>query len=240
VSPAPPLDATVRLSLRRRKDRRRRWLRWLVAALALAAVAGAVYLVAFSPVLAVARVEISGTDVVSKKEVTQAAAVPLGLPLVRLDVAGIAERVAGLPPVAEVSVTREWPDQVRIAITERQPKLAIQSGTGYLIADASGVVFDTAKSLPKGLVRLEASTREPQTLADAGVVFSSLSKQTAGEVSTIEVKGPDAITLRLRSGIRVFWGSAEQSELKSQVTDLLLEGDGKVFDVSAPTHPTRR
>ena len=44
----------------------------------------------------------------------------------------------------------------------------------------------------------------------------------------------------LRSGIRVFWGSAEQSELKSQVTDLLLEGDGKVFDVSAPTHPTRR
>ena len=234
------LDATTRLAVRRRSQRRRRWLQWLWLGLILATLAGLVYLVGFSPVLAVARVEISGTDVASDKEVSQAAAVELGTPLVRLDVPGIAERVAGLPPVAEVSVTRQWPDQVTIAVTEREARLALASGSGYLIADASGVVFDTATSRPKGLVLVEANPRDQQALADAGVVFSSLSEKTAEKVTVVQARGRDSITLRLEKGIRVFWGSAEQSELKSEVLDVLLEQDGTVFDVSAPAHPTRR
>ena len=40
-------DATSRLQLRRRDQRRRRSLTWLVAALAVALLAGAVYLVGF-------------------------------------------------------------------------------------------------------------------------------------------------------------------------------------------------
>ncbi|MGC4152974.1 MAG: FtsQ-type POTRA domain-containing protein [Propionicimonas sp.] len=234
------LDATTRLAVRRRSQRRRRWLQWLWLALALAGVAGVVYLVGFSPVLAVSRVEISGAEVLSEQEVSRAAAVELGTPLVRVDVAGIAERVAGLPPVDEVSVTREWPDQVTIAIAEREARLALASGTGYLIADASGVVFDTARSRPKGLVLVEANPRDQRALADAGVVFSSLSEKTAGKVTVVQARGRDAITLRLEKGIRVFWGSVEQSELKSEVLDVLLEQEGTVFDVSAPAHPTRR
>ena len=234
------LDATTRLAVRRRSQRRRRWLTWLWLALALAAVAGAVYRVGFSPVLAVARVEISGTDVLAKQEVSQAAAIELGTPLVRLDVAGIAERVAGLPPVAEVKVIREWPNQVRITVTEREARLTIASGTGYLVADASGVVFDTAKSRAKGLVLVEANPRDQQALHAAGVVFSSLSEKTAAKVELVQAAGRDAISLRLAKGIRVFWGSAEQSELKSEVLDVLLQQDGTVFDVSAPAHPTRR
>ncbi len=234
------LDATTRLAVRRRSQRRRRWLRWLWLALVLAAVAGLVYLVAFSPVLAVARVEISGADVASEQEISEAAAVELGTPLVRLDAAGIAERVAGLPPVAEVSVTRRWPDQVSIAITERQARLAIASGTGYLIADASGVVFDTARSRPKGLVEVDADARDQRSLADAGVVYSSLSEKTAEKVTVVQARGRDSLSLRLKNGARVFWGSAEQSELKSEVLDVMLEQGGTVFDVSAPAHPTRR
>ncbi|MCW5953762.1 MAG: FtsQ-type POTRA domain-containing protein, partial [Propionibacteriaceae bacterium] len=202
------LDATTRLAVRRRGQRRRRWLRWLWLTLALAALAGVVYLVGFSTVLAVARVEISGADVASEQEVSQAAAVEIGTPLVRLDVAGIAERVAGLPPVAEVSVTRQWPDQVTIAITEREARLAIPSGSGYLVADASGVVFDTANSRPKGLVLVEADPRDQRAVADAGVVFSSLSEKTAKKVTMVQARGRDSITLRLEKGIRVFWGSA--------------------------------
>lgn len=234
------LDATTRLAVRRRTQRRRRWLRWLALAVVVAVLAGVVYLVAFSPVLAVAKVEISGTDVVSKKEVSQAAAVQLGTPLVRLDVDGIAERVAGLPPVAQVKVTREWPDRLSISIVERQPSLAIPSGTGYLIADASGVVFDTAGSAPKGLARVEANPRDQRTVADAGVVFSSLSEKTAAKVSVIQAPSRDSIALRLENGARVFWGSAEQSDLKAEVVDVLLEQGGTYFDVSAPGYPTRR
>lgn len=234
------LDATTRLAVRRRSQRRRRWLRWLWLGLAVAALGAAVYLVGFSSVLAVAKVEITGTDVLSKKEVREAAGVQLGTPLVRLDVDGIAERVAGLPPVAEVSVTRQWPDQVTVEVTERVARLAIPAGTGFLIADATGVVFDTATSRPKGLVLVEGDPRDQQTLADAGTVFSALSEKTAAKVTVIQARSRDSITLRLENGARVFWGSAEQSELKAQVIDVLLPEGGTLFDVSAPAHPTRR
>jgi len=237
---APPTDATTRLLLRRREVRRRRWLKWLVAGLAVLGVAAAVYLVGFSPALAVARVTISGNDVASERDIAQAAGVAPGTPLVRVDVAGVADRVAGLPPVAQVAVTRQWPDEVRIAVTEREPRLAIESGTGFLIADAAGVVFDTARSLPKGLVRVEADPQDQQTLVDSGSVFSALSEQTAKKVTVIVAEGRDSITLRLRGGDRVFWGSAEQSDLKSQVLDVLLKQEGSVYDVSAPAYPTRR
>ena len=237
---APPTDATTRLLLRRREVRRRRWLKWLVAALVVLAVAAGVYVVAFSPVLAVSRVTISGTDVATEEDVAQAAAVAPGTPLVRVDVAGAADRVAGLPPVAEVSITRQWPDEVRIDVTERKPRLAIESGTGFLIADAAGVVFDTARSMPKGLVRVIADPDDQQTLVDAGVVFSALSGKTADKVTVIVAPGRDSLSLRLRGGARVFWGSAEQSELKSQVLDVLLKQEGSVYDVSAPAYPTRR
>lgn len=234
------LDATTRLAIRRRTQRRRRWVRWLWLGLALAVLAGAVYLVGFSPLLAVAKVRITGIDVASKSEVTEAAAVELGTPLVRLDVAGIAQRVAGLPPVAEVTVTRDWPDQVTIAITEREARLMIPSGTGYLIADATGVVFDSTTSRPKGLIEVVGNPRDQQTLADAGTVFSSLSEKTREKVSVIQAGGRDSITLRLKDGTRVFWGSAEQSTLKAEVVDLMLEQEGSYIDVSAPSRPTRR
>ena len=39
---------------------------------------------------------------------------------------------------------------------------------------------------------------------------------TAAKVSSIDAQGPDAIVLRLRDGSRVMWGSAEESELKSE------------------------
>ena len=234
------LDATTRLATRRRTQRRRRWVRWLWLGLAVAVLAGAVYLVGFSPVLAVAKVKVTGTEVASKREVTEAAAVELGTPLVRLDVAGIAQRVAGLPPVAEVTVTREWPDQVVIAITEREARLMIPSGSGYLIADATGVVFDSTTSRPRGLIEVEGNPRDQQTLADAGTVFSSLSEKTQELVSVIQARGRDSITLRLKDGTRVFWGSAEQSALKAEVVDLMLEQEGRYIDVSAPSRPTRR
>ena len=46
--------------------------------------------------------------------------------------------------------------------------------------------------------------------------------------------------VRLRDGAKVIWGSAEQSELKSQVLATLLPLGGDVFDVSAPGFPARR
>lgn len=233
-------DATARLRLRRRGDRRRRWLRWLVVLGALALLAGAGYVVGFSPVLAARTVTVSGAHLLSKSDVLEAAQVGLGTPMVRIDTGQVADRVAGLPPVAGVTVTRDWPGTVRIAVTEREPRLAIPAGGGYLVADATGVVFEAVPNRPSGLVVVDADPAQQQILVDVGTVFSSLSAQTAAKVSKLAAPTRDGIELRLTDGSRVIWGSAEQSTLKSEVLDQLMALGGTEFNVSAPAYPTRR
>ncbi|MCB0911124.1 MAG: FtsQ-type POTRA domain-containing protein [Propionibacteriaceae bacterium] len=233
-------DATARIAVRRRGDRRRRWLRWLVAVLVVAALAGAGWVVGFSPALAATTVTVSGADLLTRRDVLTAAAVPVGTPMVQIDTGAVADRVAGLPPVAGVTVTRSWPGTIRIAVAERTPRLAIPAGGGYLLADATGVVFEAVRSAPSGLVVVDASPSDQQVLVDVGTVFSALSPQTAAKVSRLAAPSTDGIELRLKDGTRVIWGSAEDSALKSEVLDALLPLGGSEFNVSAPAFPTRR
>lgn len=233
-------DATSRLQLRRRDERRRRTRSWIVGAIALVLLLGAGYVIGFSPALAARAVTVNGAKVLSRNEVLDAAGVKAGTPLVWVDPTTVAERVSGLPAVAQVTVSRDWPDRVHIAVTERKPRLAIPAGGGYLLADAYGVVFQAVENAPSGLVVVEADPTSQQVLVDVGTVFSSLSAATAAKVSRLEAPTRDGIVLRLRDGSRVVWGSAEDSALKSQVLDALLPLGGTVFNVSAPGFPTRR
>ena len=233
-------DATTRLDLRRRQDRRRRW--WQLGVLAFAVILSGVaaYLVWFSPVFAATTITVTGNKLLSKTDIADAAQVVPGTPLARLDVDAIADRVAGLPAVAQVTVRRDWPDQLTVDVTERAPHLSIPAGGGYLIADASGVVFQAVKDQPSGLVRVVADPNDQAVLADVGTVFSALSDQQRSQVNRLEAPSRDGIVLRLRDGAKVVWGSAEQSTVKAQVLAKLIPLGGDIFDVSAPAFPARR
>ena len=233
-------DATARIAVRRRGDRRRRWARWLVAGLVVAVFAAAGWVVGFSPVLAAQAVSVSGTDLLTRNEVLTAAGVPVGTPMVQIDTRAVADRVAGLPPVAGVTVTRSWPGTIRIAVAERTARLAIPAGGGYLLADGTGVVFEAVKDAPSGLVVVNADPSDQQVLVDVGTVFSALSAQTQAKVSRLAAPSRDGIELRLKDGSRVIWGSAEDSALKAEVLDALLTLGGTEFNVSSPAFPTRR
>ena len=78
-------DATARLTLRRRGDRRRRGRRWLIVGLSVAVSLGVGYLVGVSPALAAQAVTVSGAKVLTKDDVTAAAGILPGTPLVWVD-----------------------------------------------------------------------------------------------------------------------------------------------------------
>jgi len=48
----------------------------------------------------------------------------------------------------------------------------------------------------------------------------------------------DDVTLTLRSGDTVRWGSAEQPEFKAEVLHALMKRKADVYDVAAPELPT--
>lgn len=240
------MNATAERTRRRfvRRQRARRWRAWrlvaLVAAL-VALVATGVWLVYFSEHLAVEGVDVRGADQLPAEQVEAAAAVPTGGPLARVDLTRVEARVRALAMVRHATLSREWPDTVRIEVEERQAIAVLEIGGRLRGVDAEGVVFRDFEERPDDLPRVtsEAETRR-EALAEVAGVIAALPDDLAARVDHVEVATIDQIQLVLRDGRRVEWGSAERSEEKARVLPALLQQDGQVFDVSVPGTPTTR
>lgn len=239
-------EAEVRRAHRRfaRRQWARRWLTWrpLLAGLAAVALAGGLaWLVFFSSLLAVSGVTVEGNGLLAAGEVRRAAAVPTGTPLARVDLGAVASRVEDLAPVAGVDVSRSWPDTVRIAVTERE-SIAVVERAGRLHGmDAGGVLFREYRTRPAGLpvVRMGSRTAA-DAVAEAARVVSALPAEVLAKVEYVEVATVDEISLRLRNGRTVRWGSAADTDDKAAVLAVLLRQKATMYDVSVPGRPVIR
>jgi len=232
-------DATDRITLRRRRGRRRRWLFVGIAATVVALLAGAAWLVLGSDVLGVRTVAVSGNSIANADDVRRLVEVPLGTPLARVDLDGVAGRVAGLPAVKSVTVARDWPNTLTVQITERAQMFAIETPGGYWIADDEGVVF-RSEAEAGDLMVATVPSGDPRLIKDLGTVLGSLPAGLRARVTSISAETVDSIVLHLGGTTRIVWGSADQSDLKAQVVVPLLKQKGTVFDVSAASNPTVR
>ncbi len=242
-------ERTVRVARKRfaRRQWARRWSVWrrlVVGVLLLGVVAVAVWTVFFSSVMAVSGVQVAGTGVLSPAAVRRAAAVPLGSPLATADLGAVTARVEALPAVKSVDVSRAWPDQVRVDVTERRAVAVVRPrGRGPLRGmDASGVLFRSYARPPAGLPLIRTGSRRTgsDALAESAVVAGSLPPELAAKVAYVEVRTVDTISLRLRNGRTVKWGSADDSADKARVLDVLLAQRAVYYDVSVPGQPVIR
>lgn len=228
-----------------RRQWARRWMHWRVVVAVLAVVAllvTSVWLVFFSTVLAIGKVEVDGNRLLGPDRVLAVAEVPMGEQLALVDLEAISRRVAALAEIEDVDVTRSWPDGIRIDVTERTAIAVVELGGRLRGLDAEGVVFRDYRTAPKGMPRVRPTTSTgSDALAEAAGVVAVLPSDLAARVDHVEVQTIDQITLVLRDGRQVLWGSAEQSELKARVLpELLAAQRAQVYDVSVPESPITR
>jgi cell division protein FtsQ len=233
----------ARSSPRNRPNRhveiRRRW----VALLSVLTVVAMVYLLFFSSMLGVQDVAVNGSRTVSADQIRTVAAVPSGKPMLRLSTDEIRDRVAAMPGIATVEVSRSWPNTVEITVTERTAIAFFDSGPGgdgVHLVDGGGVVFKTVRARPPGLPELKlpkVSADDPVTRA-VTAVLGVIPEQLLKQVTTATAKTPASVEFTLASGKIVRWGTAEQTDRKAKVLAALLTQDGKVYDVAAPELPT--
>lgn len=228
------------LQEQRRRRARRKLVGLVTGGLVLVLGALGIYLFWFSDVFAVDDVSVSGTSLLTEDEVRDVAAVPMGQPLVGIDVPAISARVADLVQVADVEVDRRLPGTVGIAVTERALVYQRAVDDAYQWVDRTGRIFHTAAEPRAGVPVVESATDDQRLLADVATVVRHLPEPVAARVLRIEARGVDEIVLRLTEEDTVVWGSAEQSELKAEVLVVLLDVDASVYDVSAPAHPTTK
>ncbi|MFJ9786124.1 cell division protein FtsQ/DivIB [Amycolatopsis sp. NPDC101161] len=231
--------STPRNRPNRRVEIRRRW----VALLSVLTVVALVYLLFFSSMLGARDVSVSGSRAVTADQIRAVAAVPLDKPMLRLSTDEIRDRVAAMPGIATVEVSRSWPSTVEITVTERTAIAFFDSGPGgdgVHLVDGGGVVFKTVPSRPAGLPELKlpkVSADDPVTRA-VTAVLGVIPEQLLKQVTTATAKTPASVEFTLSSGKIVRWGTAEQTDRKAKVLAALLTQDGKVYDVAAPELPT--
>jgi cell division protein FtsQ len=216
--------------------------RWLIPVVIVVPIVLAVgWLLWFSPWMAVSQVQVTVSSApevagpLTSEEVSAVAAVETGTPLLRVDTGAIEQRITALPQVESATVSRSWPDAIVIDVIRRAPVALVASTGGYDVVDASGAVIRTVPAIEGDLPIVRATG---DGVGAAVSVARELPEEIRRRVVGIEASTRNNVTLLLRNGSEVMWGSAEEGAFKAEVLAVLLkEVDAKFYDVSAPGVP---
>ncbi len=204
--------------------------------LAVALVTALAGLAWFSPVLSVREVRIEGAGAIPEDRIRELLQIPDQGSILRLDTAAMAQRVASIPKVRSARVQRVLPSTVRVRIEPRTPVLYYDTPEGAHLLDADGIEY-AVEPAPIGVPKLltgRPGTADPLTRSAIGVV-RVLPPELAVQVDTVRADSVSDVSLTLRDGRTVLWGSSEDGERKSAVVLPLLTRPGTVFDVSSPS-----
>lgn len=232
-----------------RRDNRSRRLRRTVHVLVLLVLLGLGAVVERSSLVALAEIQVTGTQRLPADVVLRAAGLELGTSTVRLRLGQARERVEALAMVDHADVRRVGPITVRIEVVERVPALVGVLDDEAVVVDVEGVVVSRGRDPALTVVQLFDGRLPPagtvldatSALGAAHLVWSGLSGPLRAEVDRIEARSAEDVDLLLSIGTRVRMGRADLLDEKVRSLGALLEelaGEPvKLIDVRTPRNP---
>lgn len=196
-------------------------------------------LLLFLPILRVESVEVRQAPAAQHARVVEAAQVPMGEPLVKVDTDGVEERVMATGLYASVDAGRSWPSSVTIDARPREPVLALDTpGPGLRLVDEAGVAYTAVDEAPEGVpVATAARPDDPASTAALAEVAVGLRADHRALLRRFHIADDGRISLEV-GRIDVAWGDRTDSRLKAAVVSRLLSAAGVGYiDVSAPMAP---
>lgn len=206
-------------------------------------------LVERSSLVALAEVQVAGTERLDAREVRRAADLELGTSTLRLPLETAEQRVERLPLVASAQVRRLDPLTVVIEVEEREPAAVVRRGQDAVLVDDDGVVVATGAEPGLPVIRLTTGQLpEPgqhigstPAAANAHAALSQLPGPVRSLVARYVAKGPDELELELVSGAMVRFGRADRVAEKARALGAVIEDlEGRTvatIDVRAPSRP---
>ncbi|MFP5316951.1 MAG: cell division protein FtsQ/DivIB [Acidimicrobiia bacterium] len=231
-----------------RRDEGRRRLRLLVAGVVVLVLTGAIWFGLRSPLLDVDRVTVRGAEYSSVEHVREAAGIPVGQPLVDVDLEGARVAVEALPWVDRARIQRVWPSTVLVTVTERTASAVTSTNTSeWAVLDGSGRVLELVPERPPGLLVLEGLGEAPRpgatvTSADGPLrVFAALSPSLAARTLAVVALEGGQIELKLNPQGTVRMGPVEGVVAKARAAETVLASvdvrNLAVLDVRLPSSP---
>lgn len=206
-----------------------------------------------SSLFSVRRVEVVGATHVGVDRVRTLAAVPEDATLIRFPAEDVAGRVSGDPWVASVTVSRLFPDGMRIRIVERRPVAMVDVGQTLMLVDSTGMVIakrsveQTATTVVirdvSGLDLRPGRRTTSEPLLNAITVVDTISDRLRSMIGSVSAPTIDGTTLYTRDRVEIVFGEAADAGTKEAlVLRILDEHRGKVvsIDVRTVDRPTWR
>lgn len=228
----------LRAEIRRFTQRsRRRRIVWLSAIGAVVLLIGGSVVAAYSPLFAVQKISVVGATTLDPAAIEAALDAQMGTPLALVDTSEVKAALLKFPLIETYSLEARPPHDLTVRIVERTPVGVIRSDAGYTLVDAAGVALSTTADPPAGQPVIEVTGGvDSAAFRGAGLVVRSLPAEVREELTGVRATTPDDVTLTLRSGMTVVWGSAEQSALKAIVLSaaMVKNPNAASIDVTSP------
>ncbi|AZZ54858.1 cell division protein FtsQ/DivIB [Rathayibacter iranicus] len=222
------------------KRARRRRLIALVVAGSLVALAAVVGIAAYSPLMAVRSIEISGTQRVDAAALQSALSDQLGVPLTLVDRGDVGRVLGASSLIQSYSVQTRPPGTLVIAVVERTPIGVLAKDGRFDLVDAAGVVIESADAAQAGYPVLSTPSGDASGVGFRATarVLRTLPVSLAGQVTEATATTGDDVSLTLANGARIVWGGSNESALKAVVLEKLMATTDPAtiasYDVSSP------
>ena len=236
TSAAPPRDRPAG-----RPRPRSPWRAVFFGLVSIGLISGVAWALLGSRLLVVRSVAVVGTHLVPQAEVIGAAAIPPGIPMIRVNGGAVVRRVEAIRQVASAQVSKDWPNRVVITVQERTPAVAVPvPGTGgYDLVDRFGIIVQWSGTRP-GRMPLYLTSVAPAALGRdpdvrmATAVLSELPPQLRRSVLGLSAPSTESVTLHLSGGVTVVWGDTSRATAKTTELAILSRSHARFYDVSAP------
>lgn len=243
VATITPLEE--RLAERRRHKRLRTLRRVGIGVGAAAATAGVVWVVAFSPVFAIAADQITvvgASEVVNVEQINGMVQNLAESSLVLADTSGLAAQMRELPAIRDAKVSRVWPRGLNVALVPRQPIAVVVTPNERLLLDNEGVVLDAGVYPTDGLPQIAVEPNNKAAIHAMLALIDRLPESTRAEVTEYQAASRNDLRTRLASNQWVRWGDETELPYKLAVLAALRAAapDASLYDVSSPALPVTR
>jgi cell division protein FtsQ len=190
-------------------------------------------------------IEVVGTNRIPAADIQAALSSQLGTPLPLLDFAQVKSELSEFSLIQSFVTESRPPGTLVVRIIEREPVGLLTSAAGFDLIDRAGVVISRGAERPAGYPVIVTQ----QGVGSAGfesalAVMAALPENLRVQLETITAATTDDVTLTLTGGVRVVWGSSEESDYKALVLAALIVtnpvGTVGEYDVTSPNSAVLR
>ena len=194
----------------------------------------AVYLL---PIFRVNNIEITGNEHSTEEQVEEAAGVPQGSNLLRVNAHETALKVSDLPWVDKATVGRSLPNTLVIELEERVVAAFVDAEDGPHLIDTKGREFIIDQP-PAEAVEITGEWTSV-TLSDPVEVLSAIPTELRTRIARLDVVEPFVMRVHMDDGRTITWGANEDNENKARALATVLQMEGDNWNISNPSVVSR-